>query len=166
MRGQGVLMKKRGGSLISDGGFTMVELLLAMVLFAVVSSIAIPSFRGYIDNTKLKGAARQIMSDICDVQERAKSENAQYRITLNPDPANTYDLERLTAPAQTQTKTLTEYGSDIRITATAYTSNRVTLEARGILNQTGTITLRNNRGSTAVITTSLAGRSNVQFTLQ
>jgi prepilin-type N-terminal cleavage/methylation domain-containing protein len=164
--GQGVLMKKRGGSLISDGGLTMVELLLAMVLFAIVSSIAIPSFRGYIDNTKLKGAARQIMSDIADTQERAKAENAQYRITLNVSPANTYSLDRLTAPAQSQVKTLAEHGSNILIEVTTYASNQVTFEARGILNQAGTITLRNNRNSTAVISTSLAGRTNAQFTLQ
>jgi len=159
-------MKKSRVSLLSNGGFTMVELLIAMVLFAIVSSIAIPSFRGYIDNTKLKGAARQIMSDISDAQERAKAENAQYRITLNVSPANTYSQDRLTAPTQSQAKTLAEHGNDIRIEATTYASNQVTFEARGILSQTGTITLRNNRNSTAVISTSLAGRTNAQFTLQ
>lgn len=159
-------MKKSGGLRLSNGGFTMVDLMIAMVLFAIVSSIAIPSFRGYIDNTNLKGAARQIMSDICDVQERSKAENAQYRITLNVSPANTYALDRLTAPTQSQTRTLTEQGNVIRIEATTYASNQVTVEARGIFSQTGTITLRNSRNSTAVISTSLAGRTNVQFTLQ
>jgi Tfp pilus assembly protein PilE len=151
----------------SNGGFTLVELMLALFFVAIVTAIAIPSFRGYIDNTKLKGAARQIMSDIIDVQLRAKSENAQYRITLNADPANTYTVERVTAPAQTQTKTLAEHGSNIRITATTFTSNQVNFQTRGILSEDNkTITLRNGRNSTALITTSLAGRTHVQFTLQ
>jgi type II secretory pathway pseudopilin PulG len=150
----------------SNGGFTLVELMLALFFFAIVTAIAIPSFRGYIDNTKLKGAARQIMSDISDVQLRAKSENAQYRITLNADPANTYTVERVTAPAQTQTKTLTEYGSDIQITATTFTANKVNFQTRGILDQAGIISLRNSRNSTATIDTSLAGRTNAKFTLQ
>ena len=160
------MMKNRRRAIFSKGGFTLVELMLALFFFAIVTAIAIPSFRGYIDNTKLKGAARQIMSDISDVQLRAKSENAQYRITLNADPANTYTVERVTAPAQTQTKTLAEHGSDIRITATTFTSNQVNFQTRGILNQAGIISLSNSRNSTATIDTSLAGRTNVKFTLQ
>jgi type II secretory pathway pseudopilin PulG len=160
-------MKNGRRQILLNGGFTMVELMLALFFFAIVTAIAIPSLRGYIDNTKLKGAARQIMSDIYDVQLRAKSENAQYRIALNADPANTYVLERVTAPAQTQTKTLAEHGSDIRITATTFTSNQVNFQTRGILSEDNrTITLRNNRNSTAVISVSLTGRANVQFTLQ
>jgi prepilin-type N-terminal cleavage/methylation domain-containing protein len=160
-------MKNGRRVIFSKGGFTLVELMLALFFFAIVTAIAIPSFRGYIDNTKLKAAARQIMSDITDVQLRAKSESAQYRITLNVDPANTYALERVTAPAQTQTKTLTEHGSDIRITATTFTSSQVNFQARGILSEDNkTITLRNGRNSTALITTNLAGRPHVQFTLQ
>jgi Tfp pilus assembly protein PilE len=152
--------------IFSKGGFTLIDLMLTLFLFAIVTAIAIPSFRGYIDNTRLKGAARQIMSDINDVQLRAKSENAQYRITLNADPANTYALERVTAPAQTQTKTLAEHGSDIRITATTFTANSVNFQTRGILNEAGIISLSNSRNSTATIDTSLAGRTNVKFALQ
>jgi prepilin-type N-terminal cleavage/methylation domain-containing protein len=125
-------MKNGRRVILSNGGFTLVELMLALFFFAIVTAIAIPSFRGYIDNTKLKAAARQIMSDITDVQLMAKSESAQYRITLNVDPANTYALERVTAPAQTQTKTLTEHGRAIRITATTFTSSQVNFQARGI----------------------------------
>jgi type II secretory pathway pseudopilin PulG len=160
-------MKNGRRVIVSNGGFTLVELMLALFFVAIVTAIAIPSFRGYIDNTKLKAAARQITSDITDVQLRAKSENAQYRITLNVEPTNTYTLDRVTAPTQTQTKTLTEYGSDIRITATTFTSNQVNFQARGILSEDNkTVTLRNGRNSTALITTSLAGRTHVQFTLQ
>ena len=161
------MMKNGRRVIFSTNGFTLVELMLALFFFAIVTAIAIPAFRGYIDNTKLKGAARQIMSDIADVQLRAKSENAQYRITLNAAPANTYALERVTAPAQTQARTLTEHGSDIRIEATTFTSNQINFLARGILSEDNrTITLRNGRNSTALITTNLAGRTHVQFTLQ
>ena len=98
---------------------------------------------------------------------RAKAESAQYRMTLNVDPANTYTLNRLTAPATTQTKTLVEHGNDIRITATTFISNQINFQVRGILSEDNrTITLKNGRNSTALIVVSLAGRANVQFTLQ
>jgi prepilin-type N-terminal cleavage/methylation domain-containing protein len=154
-------------SVISTGyGFTLIELMLALLFFAIVTAIALPSFRGYIENTKLKAAARQIVSDMAEAQQRAKAENAQYRITLGLDPANTYTVDRVTAPAETQTKTLAEHGS-IRITATTFTASEVNFLARGILSEDNrTITLRNSRNSTAQITSNLAGRTHVQYTMQ
>lgn len=154
-------------AILTGSGFTLIELVLALLFFAIVTAIALPSFRGYIENTKLKAAARQIVSDMAEAQQRAKAENAQYRITLGLDPANTYAVERVTAPAETQTKTLAEHGSGIRIAATTFTSNEVNFLARGILSEDNrTITLRNSRNSTAQITSNLAGRTHVQYTMQ
>ena len=157
-----------GRSVISNrNGFTLVELVLALLFFAIVTAIALPSFRGYIENTKLKAAARQIVSDMAEAQQRAKAENAQYRITLSLDPANTYTVERVTAPAATQTRTLAEHGGGIRIAATTFTANEVNFLARGLLSEDNrTITLRNSRNSTAQITSNLAGRTHVQYTMQ
>ena len=149
------------------GGFSLIELMLALFFFAIVTAIAVPSFRGYIGNTKLKAAARQIVSDMAETQQKARAENAQYRITLNLDPANTYIVERLTAPVQTQIRTLAEHGSGIRIAATTFTAREVNFQPRGILSEDNrTITLRNSRNSTALITATLAGRTHVQFTMQ
>ena len=149
------------------GGFSLIELVLTLFFFAIVTAVAVPSFRGYIDNTKLKAAARQIVSDMAETQQRARAENAQYRITLNLDPANTYTVERLTAPTQTQIRTLAEHGGSIRIAATTFTAREVNFQPRGILSEDNrTITLRNGRNSTALITATLAGRTHVQFTMQ
>ena len=60
-------MMKNRKLLFSDGGFTLVELVLALFFFAMMTAIAVPSFRGYVDNTKLKGAARQIVSDLSEL---------------------------------------------------------------------------------------------------
>jgi len=159
---------ENGRSVISTrSGFTLIELVLALLFFAIATAIALPSFRGYIENTKLKAAARQIVSDMAEAQQRAKAENAQYRITLSLDPANTYTVERVTAPAATQTRTLAEHGGGIRITATTFTANEVNFLARGLLSEDNrTITLRNSRNSTAQITSNLAGRTHVQYTMQ
>lgn len=160
-------MKSGHNATFARGGFTLIELMLALLFFAIVTAIALPSFRGYIENTKLKAAARQIVSDMVEAQQRAKAENAQYRITLSLDPANTYTVERVTAPGQTQTKTLAEHGGSIRITATTFTASEVNFLARGILSEDNrTITLRNSRNSTAQITSNLAGRTHVQCTMQ
>jgi Tfp pilus assembly protein PilE len=145
-------MKNGRRVIFSCGGFTLVELILVLFFFTMAAAIAVPSFRGYIDNTKLKGAARQIMSDIYDVQLRTKAENRPYTITYSTDPTNTCRIQATAANG---------------ITATTFTSNQAHFQARGILSEDNrTITLRNNRNSTAVISVSLTGRANVQFTLQ
>lgn len=163
-------MKNGRRVIFSNGGFTLVELILVLFFFTMATAIAVPSFRGYIDNTRLKGAARQIMSDIYDVQLRTKAENRPYTITYSPNPTNTCRIQATAAnglPAVDETKTLAEHGSDIRIMATTFTSNQANFQARGILSEDNrTITLRNSRNSTAVISVSLTGRANVQFTLQ
>ena len=63
----------------------MVELLITLALLGIVTAIAVPSFRGWIDNTNLKDAARTISSDVYDTRARAIAESRTYTITYNTD---------------------------------------------------------------------------------
>jgi general secretion pathway protein G len=58
-------------------GFTLIELLYALMIIGVLSAIAIPSYKGYLDNTKTKTA----ISDITFIQvclERYHTDTFQY----------------------------------------------------------------------------------------
>lgn len=58
------------GRYANAAGGDLVELVLTLFFFAIVTAVAVPSFRGYIDNTKLKAAARQIVSDMAETQQK------------------------------------------------------------------------------------------------
>ena len=62
-------------------GFSLLELLLAITIIGILSAIAIPSYRGYLDNNKVQTA----ISDIRYIQvciERYYTETFQYPPTI------------------------------------------------------------------------------------
>jgi Tfp pilus assembly protein FimT len=69
----------------------VVELLITLVLLGIVGAIAVPSFRGWVDNTNLKAAARTLSSDIAYMREAAMSSGRSHTIAYNVG-ANTYTL--------------------------------------------------------------------------
>ncbi|MBW1668898.1 MAG: prepilin-type N-terminal cleavage/methylation domain-containing protein, partial [Deltaproteobacteria bacterium] len=44
-------------------GFTLLELLVTIVIFGIIASIAIPGFSRWLPNYRLKGVARDIYSN-------------------------------------------------------------------------------------------------------
>jgi type IV fimbrial biogenesis protein FimT len=145
-------------------GFSLVELMITLGLLTIVLAIALPSFRGWVDNSQLKGAARGISGDIYSLKERATAENRQYRIVFNIDPTNTYLIQQGTvsgAPYNTiETRTFQEYGN-VQMTS----ANQFDVGTRGTMSA-GTIVLTNSRGSTATITTLQTGRAHVTYNMQ
>jgi prepilin-type N-terminal cleavage/methylation domain-containing protein len=149
-------------------GFSLVELLIVCAIIAVLSIITVPAFLRYTANANLKSAVREVASDILRQKEQAISRNLQQQIVF--DTGNeSYTLQEAIAGGgwtNTQTKLLVSFGSAIDITATTFGANTITFQTRGITTSLGTLTMTNNRGSTATITTNLAGRTYVAYNMQ
>jgi prepilin-type N-terminal cleavage/methylation domain-containing protein len=152
-------------------GFSMVELLITLVLLGIVAAIAIPSFRGWVDNSNLKAAARTLSSDIAYMRAAAMSNGrthtvaydmAQNRYTLrwDSDGAGTY-ADVANYPAL---RLLSEHGSSIQITSVSQTPIKII--SSGAINPFGTVEITNNRGSRATISTLITGRSHVTYSMQ
>ena len=140
-------------------GFTIVELIIAMVVLAILIMIAIPSFQRLAINGNLKTAARDLIADFNALRQKAMAENQQYDLTFNAN--NTYTV----SPASglpNGVKSPASIASDIQITNAAPGS--LSFYTRGTLSQAGNVVLSNSRGSTATITYNLSGRTYVQFT--
>jgi prepilin-type N-terminal cleavage/methylation domain-containing protein len=146
-------------------GFSLIELIIAVALVAIVSAIAVPQFRQYSDNANLKTAAREVMGDFSNVKQRAVEENLNaYQITFNVT-GNSYALSRSDTGVTEWTKLMASFGSGIRLYATTFGSGTVNFQRRGTVSN-GTLTLLNGRGSTATITVNITGRTYAQFAIQ
>ena len=143
-------------------GVTLVELLVSLGIITIISAVAVPFFQSYAINANLKSAAREIASDFSDLSQRALTENATYAIVFDPD-LNNYTIRQ--SGIAIQLKTPTTFGNDIRILSAPFGGGTtIAFQTRGTATA-GSVNLANSRGSTAIITVNIAGRTNVQFNM-
>ncbi len=64
-------------------GFTMIELLVAIVVLAIVAAIAIPGFSRWLPNYRLKSAARDIYSSMQLAKLGAVRSNGNWAIVFS-----------------------------------------------------------------------------------
>ena len=144
------------------------ELVIVMALIAIVAGIAYPSFQKYAINARLKAAARDIMGDFGNAKAlaAADSQNRDYEVVFNQGN-NTYSL-RPVGGSIILTKSPANFASDIRIGPNAPNFGGVPVvnfSTRGTCTA-GTVDLINARGSKAEITTTITGRTYVEFDLK
>lgn len=72
-------------------GFTLIEVLMAMVILAILTSIAIPGFSRWLPNYRLKGAARDLYSNFQVAKAGAIKERAQWAVVFDAG-GNSYQI--------------------------------------------------------------------------
>jgi len=73
-------------------GFTLVELIIAVAIFAILGAISIPTFQSFLAQRRLNGAARELHSNLMSMRMQAVSENKW--IALNVDNNHQYTIFR------------------------------------------------------------------------
>lgn len=68
-------------------GFTLVELLIALVIVAIVAAIAIPAYNSNARSGRTVDAQRILMS-LAQAEEMYRFQNGQYTATINPNLTN------------------------------------------------------------------------------
>jgi len=153
---------------MSSKGFTLIEMIIVIGIIGIVSAVALAGWRDYQNNTNLKTAAEQVMTDIAFSKQRAIAEGIQYCMQFT-DGSSNYSINATSCvtPTQTQAKNITVFGSGLTISNTNFNLDRVSFLPRGTLSSnTGTIVLTNSKNSTATITINITGRTYVSFAMQ
>jgi len=80
------MLKKR------QSGFTLIEMMVVIGIFAIVSAIAIPNFISWLPGMRLNGAARQVMGDLMAARMNAVKQNNRFRVFFNSPGTNQYQI--------------------------------------------------------------------------
>lgn len=83
-------------------GFTLIELVVAMVVIAILAAVAIPNYSAYVTRSK-RSAAKTVLLDTANFLERAYTTNGCYSKTTANDCVNNSGPNRtvaVVAPAE------------------------------------------------------------------
>lgn len=84
---------------MADRGFSLLELLVALVIISIAAAIAAPGFSRLIEAYVVKTAARQLVTDFQSAKMRAVAEGVDHRVSFVSGIAPQYVVERNTAGA-------------------------------------------------------------------
>lgn len=133
-------------------GFTLIEIVVALAIFAVLAAVALPRWSTLLPDYRLRSAARQAQSELHRIKSQAIAENVTFRLAFSQAFDN-YTVERVVGSITTQQviKPLPE-GIDVR--------NSVTLgfTARGTASNSGTVKFCNSKGAGYNVVVSGTGR--------
>jgi type IV fimbrial biogenesis protein FimT len=153
----------------THSGFSLLELMVVIGIFCIVAGIAFPGFMNWLPNYRLKGAARDVYSNLQLAKMGAIRANADRSVTFSPGGAGGYT----TTDAPVTLIRLSEYGSGIgygqgiatqgvggtTIDADfiTYADNTASFNPRGMGNSEGYIYITNSKGTAYAVGSRMSG---------
>lgn len=112
-----------------ERGFTLVELLIAIAVFAVLVSLALPSFSQWIVNTKIRSTTESVLAGFQLARAEAIRLNRGVRVTLNADTS--WSVAEVLSGIVIQTRPAAEGTGDTTMTVTPGTATTVDFNGLG-----------------------------------
>jgi prepilin-type N-terminal cleavage/methylation domain-containing protein len=79
-------------------GITLIELIIALAIFAILAVMVLPNLGGWIAHYRIKGAVREMVSRMELAKIKALKDNLEYRLYMNTD-TGAFRIERGNRPS-------------------------------------------------------------------
>ena len=154
---------------LARAGFTLVEVLIAVLVLATVTSLAAPSFLSMLDSYRLEGAVQALHADLQFARSEAVKRNQHVRITFTSGDSWSYTvaaLDNAGNATQIKTATATDHPGTSMLgvsfgggTALLFQPERGNLTDNGHVALTDRVVLNSVRGKQACVHFNLTGHS-------
>lgn len=138
---------------LNSAGFTLMELMTAISLIAILAAIGMPAFTRILPGLRLTDAARQVATELQHVRMKAIAKGIAQQISFS---TSSYVLQQCSGACTNEGGNI---GLPTGITATAATAPR--FEPRGTVTTAAGITLSNGTSQKYVCVKTI-GRVNIQ----
>ena len=92
----GYVLDNQGGwfmlSKSNQGGFTMIELIIGLVIVSILIALAAPSYRGWIQNQQIRTAAESLLNGVQLARVEAIKNNGRARFSLCGFPNSSWEV--------------------------------------------------------------------------
>lgn len=122
----------------NQGGFSLVELVMAAIVLGILVSVAAPAYTKFIANSQIRTTAESINNGILTARAEAIKRNAPVKFTVNADTSwqvGCVTVDASTCPAVIQLKPAKE-GATGAINLTITGANNITFTSLGTVSTT------------------------------
>ena len=121
-----------------EQGFTLIELMITVTVFVVLTVLAIPSFNQWISNTKIRSTTESVLAGFQLARTEAVRLNRGVRMTLNADTS--WSVTEVISGNVVQTRPAAEGSSNTTMAVTPGGATTVDFNGLGRVTNTTPIT--------------------------
>jgi len=135
-----------GGKLIQADGFTLLEIFVAMAIFAILAAFAVPQWGALMANYRLNSAARHVATELHGARNRAMAQYRRFKLVFDSGE----DYTAISGPKSLPLGITVEFNST------------PVFQTRGNASPGATITLTNSKNETKEVAVHLTGRIDIR----
>lgn len=140
----------------TNQGFTLVEMLVVISVFTLLVTITLPYISAWYSPVKLRGAQRELISNLRFTQQNAVTSQRNHLIRFF-QAGNYYNIIKKEGSEQTLKTVFLPVGITFSVINLAPLPSEVEFNSAAAPNSTGEITLINNKGETKKVEVTPSG---------